>query len=243
MSGLVLLFEQIFLLHVQGDLVGLLDGVDGPHGFLKDFARDVGGQDGEIKAWGAGRVLGQDHGQGIWLLAAGAARAPELQGTAPADSALPQLGQHHGVHDLPVFGLAKEMGGVGGDHVHEVRALLLAPLFGKDVVAVFLVGMHAQGAQPFLKARLEQHLLGGRHLDAELALYEFAEALELAVAHLGAEQIHGFFHGPVQRLLVEVRHTACGDSGILAHGLAPPGEASMPCSPPSFMITKSAPAP
>jgi hypothetical protein len=129
-------------------------------------------------------MLGQYQRQGIGLLAAGAARAPDGQTLPePGSARSGELRQGLGSQELEVRRLPEKVGLVGGDDVDQMDELLLGAGAAEEVLGVFRERTEAELAKPLLEARLEHRLLRRGHLDAALAVDECAEAGEIPVCH------------------------------------------------------------
>ncbi len=191
---LVLGFEHVLFLVLHGHVIHLLNGIDGVAGFREDLLGNVGGKDGKFEAVVRGGPFVEDHAQRVRFFSAGTPCRPYSQIAVSPDATTPEFRQNRIVHDIPMLGLTEKMCGVGCDDVDEVGSFLFSTLVGKNVVAILFVRGHSQNTEAFLKAALQEHAFGRRHLDAEFGVDEFAETFEFGIAHLGLIDLHGFIH-------------------------------------------------
>ncbi|MNH99737.1 hypothetical protein D3C73_525160 [compost metagenome] len=158
-------------------------GVDTLLGLLQHVGGKVRRQDEIIPVRSLRlQVVGHHHCQRIGL---GTGRAG---GTPYAESSLGKLphdiAKRHVPHVVEMFRFAEEVCLVGRDRIDQVDGLALDAALIEEIVAIVVESGDARDPEPAAKPAFEHGGLAQRHLDAAVAVDEFRQRLEIALAEL-----------------------------------------------------------
>jgi hypothetical protein len=154
--------------------------VDAARGVGQDLGVHVGRHDLHVPLGQRREVLQQADGQGVRLLAGGAAGAPDAQAArAAAAGALDQLREDDLAEEVEVVRLAEELGLVGRDAVDQLLPLGAGRPLLVDVTEVVAVAGEPELPQPPAEAGGDHGALGVGEVDADLLEDERPEGLEL----------------------------------------------------------------
>ena len=152
-----------------------LDGRRRVHAFLSERQHtggDVGGHDLDV-----GRAGGQGHhGQGVGLLAGGAARRPDAERPSTATGVVRQPGHDALVQRIEELAVAEELGLVDGDGVDDA-AQLARPLRAFEKQRVVVPADHAASLGPVAQVEAQDVAPPLGELEAEARFEEVADAL------------------------------------------------------------------
>src|SRR5216684_2050278 len=186
--------EHVGLAQPLGDVVASFDRPDTFACGVEDARRKVRRQDLDRPSLGCGKMCGQDHRQGVGLLAGGAGGAPganPLRNLAGFAEGAP-VWQYRPIEKLKLFRFAKETGLVRGDAIEHRRPLVLIRL---NVLVVGGKIAAAEGSHAPRQTSADQRLLRIGEMNPRLAVDELLQHPELAVGQRadGVGVVHGYW--------------------------------------------------